>query len=392
MEANTTILDRVRAVPAQRRVFLPLGFSRDEAGRCTAEILRLSAENHNDMLLWLPPYGSLHGSLALGDLLATGGTAPVIGLLWGEARTATPALLQTCAPRLITPHATLAPRRIDSVFQTSASRMNGPPGGAETVLGELRNALTSLKQDAAHRVWQRISTRIGVTISDLMTDVADRPAWNAGESVRLGWADAVLQGRHADLDHEPTPPTVRRLAMDAVQSERVVRIQAELIADMVAASIALLFRLSQEGAQPLLVLFEGDTADFPATTALLDHLAMVPCTVVGLASGTLGLLDTAALQGCTIRAARATASFHLAVRTDWTQAEITITEEMPPEEAERMFLLEAGRIGTRAVAVAEVLASRSRVAAEEWSRRMKGAVMMSAEEAVSDGVLDVLLD
>ncbi len=52
-EQPSEIMQRIRAIPATRRVLVPNNLSQDAAGLVATEVLRLSAESQDDILLFI---------------------------------------------------------------------------------------------------------------------------------------------------------------------------------------------------------------------------------------------------------------------------------------------------------------------------------------------------
>lgn len=185
------ILERIRAVPPDRRQLLLDRFSRDDAGRTAADVLRLSSGSGDDILLLLPQTGDISGALALAEVLLLPSAAPTIGVLCGTAWTAAPALLQGCTIRVVSRHAVICPRILEDTYAASSLLFGGPEEQRVRAFESFEQGLA-----AFNRQWDLIialaARRANLTVDSLLLLLTKKPEYTAAEAVLAGWADAVL--------------------------------------------------------------------------------------------------------------------------------------------------------------------------------------------------------
>lgn len=190
MEA-AALLDRIRAIPPSRRIRLPDSFSQDAAGKAAADILRMSAESKNDILLLLPPGGSPNATLMLAELLQLPETAPTIGVLCGAAATTSQVLLQACTIRGVSRHAELSLRPLDFTHSMNALRFSLPDPSPTYALEDLSDAVASIIQKQ-ETMLALIAARTGISQERILATLATKPDYSAAEAVAAGWADVVI--------------------------------------------------------------------------------------------------------------------------------------------------------------------------------------------------------
>lgn len=193
LHSSLGILERISAIPSSRRIHVPLSLSMNDAGRIAADVLRLSAESHDDILLMLPLRGHYGAVLALGQVLGLPTTAPTVGVLCGETGLLGPVLLQACTLRVVSRHAEFAPRLdlLDREYSVHSFELVGPAEQVDRTRRKIADEQAELEVERS-AVLSLVSERTGILPNELLELFAKLPEYTGEEAVDAGWADVVI--------------------------------------------------------------------------------------------------------------------------------------------------------------------------------------------------------
>lgn len=383
--------ERIRAVPGQRIIVLPNTYTKDDAGRAAASIIELSAVNQDDILLLIPPSGNAHGALALADVVRLPITAPVIGVLFGSARTSSPVLLQACNVRVLSEHAHIAPEILDLEHTASCYILDGPETQTANQLLALERDLAAVTQQC-DMVLELLAGRTGTDRSTLIDQLAARPSHAAAEAVAGGWADVILPVPAVSDSHQLRLGAGWADLLAEFAAQRAVFVPSPLRDADVGALVVRLLELNSERDKPVVLVVSGRMREMSAALWLSSFLSILSVPVIGVAASDLDLMGTVLLQACDVRLAPRDVKIDLGMSTVWSEAVVTLVPGMTSEAARTAFMLDATRAKARIESLVKVLARRTESSTEDWMTRIKRGDDLGPEQAFKLGVFDALMD
>lgn len=184
----------------------------------------------------------------------------------------------------------------------------------------------------------------------------------------------------------------RRDVVAAAAAGRAINAPLKFTTESAEHIISRLFHLMATPPQPVVLFISGSSSEYAATLRVFDHIRLSCLPVIGVAVTTLGTLQTALLQACTVRLAFSDSWFELQLLGDWLDASVTLSPGLAASEVRDSLLREVARKRARLTAVADILASRTIRPAADWESVMLSAGGVPLDDALRIGLIDGIID